>query len=79
MWVVDIPSKDSMLVKVENAKGMTDNQLREEVLKMPNGGYAVKICRCGMYFPTPEGDCRTALIVDWCVDCGAPSDKVAQT
>jgi len=44
--------------------------LREKVAKQWNGIYAIQICKkCKRYLSNPEGDLRTAKIVDCCKEC----------
>ena len=52
----------------------TDDELRQMVSSPPfdnlNGLYTTSICRkCGVYRTSPEGDCKTAKIIDQCKNC----------
>jgi hypothetical protein len=56
---------------------LSDDQIREIAWNNPNNGsYATKICkRCGLYWNAPDGNAKTATIIDKCRDCfDTPND-----
>jgi len=58
-------------VRVDAKNCFNDKELLEELKKMPNGEYAVWVCRkCGMYATANEYD-EDVKIHDHCVHCMA--------
>ena len=72
LWEAHNPfGSDVMTVVCINAfPGMSDEALRAEARKLPNGMYVCQICRrCGLVLFREDGDLETCSIISCCHLC----------
>lgn len=58
-------------VKIEITPEMSDDEIRQAGENIPgcNNEYILMICRCGMFWISPDGNTKTAQIVPQCNHC----------